>query len=51
VDAFHPANMGRMLMRGRASRLAPCTPVGCMELLARSGISVAGRSAVIVGDR
>lgn len=51
VDAFHPANMGRMLMRGRASRLAPCTPVGCMELLARSGINVAGRSAVIVGDR
>ncbi len=38
-------------MRGRVPRLAPCTPLGCMELLERSGLQVQGKSAVIVGDR
>jgi 5,10-methylene-tetrahydrofolate dehydrogenase/methenyl tetrahydrofolate cyclohydrolase len=39
-----------MLMRGRGARLVPCTPLGVMELLQRSGIGVQGRSAVVVGD-
>lgn len=39
-----------MLMRGRVARLVPCTPLGIMELLQRSGIEVQGRSAVVVGD-
>ncbi|KAF5838022.1 tetrahydrofolate dehydrogenase/cyclohydrolase [Dunaliella salina] len=50
VDGFHPLNMGRILMRGRTPYLVPCTPLGCMQLLKRSGISVRGRSAVVVGD-
>lgn len=37
-------------MRGRASRLVPCTPLGIVELLARCGVAVAGKSAVVVGD-
>lgn len=47
VDGFHPVNVGR-LVQGRA-HLAPCTPSGVIELLARSGIPVAGRRAVVIG--
>jgi methylenetetrahydrofolate dehydrogenase (NADP+) / methenyltetrahydrofolate cyclohydrolase len=27
----------------------PCTPLGCMELLDRSGVEIAGRHAVVIG--
>lgn len=37
-------------MRGRARAFAPATPLGVMELLKRSGLEVAGRSAVVLGD-
>jgi methylenetetrahydrofolate dehydrogenase (NADP+)/methenyltetrahydrofolate cyclohydrolase len=47
VDAFHPYNVGRMVA-GQAVFL-PCTPAGVMQLLARSGISVAGKHCVVVG--
>ncbi len=47
VDGFHPLNVGR-LWRGEPC-LVPCTPAGVIELLARSGIPVEGRHAVIVG--
>ena len=29
----------------------PCTPAGCVELLQRSGVEVAGKNAVILGRR
>ena len=47
VDGFHPVNAGR-LQSGQAA-LAPCTPAGIMEILRRSGIEVAGKTAVVVG--
>jgi methylenetetrahydrofolate dehydrogenase (NADP+)/methenyltetrahydrofolate cyclohydrolase len=47
VDGFHPVNVGR-LVQGRA-HLAPCTPLGVIALLERSGIGIAGRRAVIIG--
>jgi methylenetetrahydrofolate dehydrogenase (NADP+) / methenyltetrahydrofolate cyclohydrolase len=47
VDGFHPVNAGR-LQAGRPA-LAPCTPAGVIEILQRSGISLAGRHAVVVG--
>lgn len=47
VDGFHPVNVGRML-NGEPCFL-PCTPAGCVELLLRSGISPAGKHAVILG--
>lgn len=47
VDAFHPVNVGK-IMQGTA-RLLPCTPAGIMELIASTGISVAGKDCVIVG--
>ena len=47
VDGFHPMNAGR-LFEGEAL-LEPCTPKGCMELLKRSGVEIAGKNAVVVG--
>ena len=47
VDGFHPQNGGRLL-QGRAT-LAPCTPSGVIELLDRSGVTIAGARAVVIG--
>ncbi|GLC36060.1 Bifunctional protein FolD 2 [Pleodorina starrii] len=49
VDGFHPLNIGRLAMKGREPLFAPCTPVGCMELLERCGIPIKGKRAVVVG--
>ena len=50
VDGFHPLNVGRTLMRGHCARFVPCTALGCMELLRRCKIELAGKSVAIVGD-
>lgn len=42
--------MGRVLMRNRSRRFVPATPLGCMQLLERSGVAVTGKTAVVVGD-
>jgi methylenetetrahydrofolate dehydrogenase (NADP+)/methenyltetrahydrofolate cyclohydrolase len=47
VDGFHPFNFG-LLAEGRP-RVAPCTPAGLMQLLARYEVPVRGARAVIVG--
>ncbi|HLX42257.1 MAG TPA: tetrahydrofolate dehydrogenase/cyclohydrolase catalytic domain-containing protein, partial [Bryobacteraceae bacterium] len=47
VDGFHPMNVG--FLSTQRPGLVPCTPAGCMEILKRSGIPVAGREAVVVG--
>jgi methylenetetrahydrofolate dehydrogenase (NADP+)/methenyltetrahydrofolate cyclohydrolase len=47
VDGLHPVNVGR-LVQGRAT-LASCTPSGVIELLERSGITIAGTRAVVIG--
>ncbi|KAG8067211.1 hypothetical protein GUJ93_ZPchr0005g15022 [Zizania palustris] len=49
VDGFHPLNIGRLAMKGRDPLFVPCTPKGCMELLSRSGVTVKGKRAVVVG--
>ena len=47
VDGFHPVNVGNLSTQRPG--LVPCTPAGCMEILRRSGIEVAGKNAVVVG--
>ena len=47
VDGFHPENMGRLALR--APRLRPCTPKGCMRLLAETGVDLHGKEALVVG--
>ena len=47
VDGFHPQNVGN-LCSGKID-LAPCTPMGIMELLKREKIPIQGAEAVVVG--
>ena len=49
VDGFHPLNIGRLAMKGRAPLFTPCTPVGCIELLKREGVKLDGANCVVVG--
>lgn len=48
VDGFHPVNVGRLAI-GDRDVLAPCTPVGIIEMLLRSGYDPAGKRVVVVG--
>lgn len=47
VDGFHPVNVGRMVQGLPA--FAPCTPVGVMEILRRSGTPLSGAAVVVIG--
>ncbi len=47
VDGFHPENFGKLALG--TGRIVPCTPAGVMHMLAKSGVSVAGKNAVVIG--
>jgi methylenetetrahydrofolate dehydrogenase (NADP+)/methenyltetrahydrofolate cyclohydrolase len=47
VDGFHSSNVGSLLL-GQETLVA-CTPLGVMELLRRSGVSIEGSNAVVLG--
>jgi methylenetetrahydrofolate dehydrogenase (NADP+)/methenyltetrahydrofolate cyclohydrolase len=47
VDGLHPQNVANLWM-DRAG-LVPCTPAGCLELLDRAGVPLAGARAVVIG--
>lgn len=49
VDGFHPVNIGRLAMKGRDPLFIPCTPAGCMRLLAETDIDLNGAEAVVLG--
>ncbi|WP_207345912.1 bifunctional methylenetetrahydrofolate dehydrogenase/methenyltetrahydrofolate cyclohydrolase [Arthrobacter sp. E3] len=51
ADGLHPMNLGRLVAnvnRPMTSPL-PCTPKGCIVLLERHGISLAGKRVLVVG--
>jgi methylenetetrahydrofolate dehydrogenase (NADP+)/methenyltetrahydrofolate cyclohydrolase len=47
VDGLHPVSQGRLLAGERGFR--PCTPLGVMHLVAKTGAAVKGARAVVVG--
>jgi methylenetetrahydrofolate dehydrogenase (NADP+)/methenyltetrahydrofolate cyclohydrolase len=47
VDGFHPENVGRLVQK--RPTLVACTPLGCIEILERAQIPLAGRHAVVIG--
>ena len=47
VDAFHPVNVGRIMI-GDYDFL-PCTPAGVMEMLSYYNIDVCGKECVVIG--
>lgn len=50
ADGFSAENVGNLCMKGGFPPLAvPCTPAGCVELLQRSKVEVAGKNVVVLG--
>jgi len=49
VDGFHPANLGRLGLKGAEAAFAPCTPAGVIEILERAGVTISGKRAVVLG--
>lgn len=47
IDGFHPVNNGKLFL-GEDS-LAPCTPLGIIELIKHTGIDISGKHAVVIG--
>ena len=48
VDGFHVLNLGKLAQEDDTGFVA-CTPAGIMELLRRSGVSLAGKHVVVLG--
>jgi methylenetetrahydrofolate dehydrogenase (NADP+)/methenyltetrahydrofolate cyclohydrolase len=48
VDGFHTVNLGKLAQEDETGFVA-CTPAGIMELLQRSGVSLAGKHVVVLG--
>ena len=49
VDAFHPVNVGRLMIGGDEAIFAPCTPAGIQEMIIRSKTETSGAEVVVVG--
>ncbi len=47
ADGLHPISLGRLVL-GQPAPL-PCTPKGCVELLRRYDIPIAGKHVVVIG--
>ncbi len=51
ADGLHPMNLGRLVLNvgGPLDSPLPCTPHGCVELLLRHDIELAGKRVLVVG--
>jgi len=62
VDGLHPENVSKLALQGTHGNKqgywknlanipfsVPCTPLGCLELLDRSGVEIKGKRAVVIG--
>ena len=49
VDGFSAENIGKLMLKGEAPLARPCTPAGCLELLRRYEVPLAGQRAVVLG--
>lgn len=49
VDGFSAQNVGELAMKGGTPSAMACTPLGCMEILKRSGVDISGKKACVVG--
>lgn len=47
VDAFHPVNVGRIVIGGY--RFLPCTPAGIIALLDHYKVDICGKRCVVIG--
>jgi methylenetetrahydrofolate dehydrogenase (NADP+)/methenyltetrahydrofolate cyclohydrolase len=47
VDAFHPLNVGRIMIGN--FHFLPCTPAGVIELLHSANVDICGKNCVVIG--
>uniref|UniRef100_A0AAY4D4Z4 C-1-tetrahydrofolate synthase, cytoplasmic n=1 Tax=Denticeps clupeoides TaxID=299321 RepID=A0AAY4D4Z4_9TELE len=49
VDGLNSVNAGKLARGDLTGCFIPCTPSGCMELIAQTGVNIAGKNAVVIG--
>lgn len=49
VDGLTSINAGKLSRGDMGDCFIPCTPNGCMELIGQTGVSMAGKNAVVIG--
>ncbi|KAK3092906.1 hypothetical protein FSP39_008741 [Pinctada imbricata] len=49
VDGLHQSNAGKLARGDLDDVMLPCTPRGCLELIKRTGESIHGKTAVVLG--
>ena len=49
VDGLTETNAGRLARGEIDSCVVPCTPLGCLELIKKSGVDTRGQQAVVLG--
>ena len=49
LPRFHPTNIGHLSSRLTTPLFTPCTPAGVIDLIDSTGISIAGKNAVVLG--
>ncbi|WP_022871975.1 bifunctional methylenetetrahydrofolate dehydrogenase/methenyltetrahydrofolate cyclohydrolase [Nesterenkonia alba] len=51
ADGLHPMNLGRLVanVNDEVTTPLPCTPVGCVDLLAHYGLDLQGKHVVVLG--
>uniref|UniRef100_A0A4W5R9A1 C-1-tetrahydrofolate synthase, cytoplasmic n=1 Tax=Hucho hucho TaxID=62062 RepID=A0A4W5R9A1_9TELE len=49
VDGLTSINAGKLSRGDLGDCFIPCTPNGCMKLISQTGMSVAGKNAVVIG--
>lgn len=49
VDGLSDENAGRLSHGQLEGFFLPCTPVGCLELIKRTGVQISGSKAVVIG--
>lgn len=49
VDGLNNINEGKIAVGDLQNGMLPCTPNGVLELIKRTGISIAGKEAVVLG--
>jgi len=49
VDGIHTENAGRLSHGELDGFFIPCTPRGCLELIKRTGVNIAGADTVVIG--
>jgi methylenetetrahydrofolate dehydrogenase (NADP+)/methenyltetrahydrofolate cyclohydrolase/formyltetrahydrofolate synthetase len=49
VDGLRASNMGQLALNGHEPLFCACTPLGCLEMLKRTGVELRGKHAVVIG--